>query len=78
MIAPAILPVADALLKESGFVSASEEQAQQEAAQQQQLIEQQQAQEQQAQQQQMQQQEQQQPMQGGLQQVQQPAPGQQI
>ena len=75
MIAPGILPVADALLKESGFVSKSEEQAQQEAAQQQQIAAQQQAQDeqiqqaqqQQAQQEQMQQQEQQaNPMQQGL------------
>lgn len=57
MIAPGILPVADALLKESGFVSASEEQAQQEAAQQQQLAQQQQ-QEQLAQQEQAQQEQQ--------------------
>ena len=54
MIAPGILPVADALLKEAGFKSTSEEAAEQEAAQQQQLVQQQQqqAQEQQAQQQQ--------------------------
>lgn len=51
MIAPGILPVADALLKESGFKSASEEAAEQEAAQQQQLAEQQQAQAMQEQQQ---------------------------
>ncbi len=70
MIAPGILPVADALLKESGFVSASEEQAQQEAAQQQQLAQQQQAQQQQqAEQAEMQQQEQPgNPMQQGLEQ----------
>lgn len=53
MIAPGILPVADALLKESGFVSRSEEEAQQVAAQEQQAAEQQMAQEQQAQQEQM-------------------------
>lgn len=58
MIAPGILPVADALLKESGFVSRSEEEAQQVAAQQQQLAQQQQAQEQQAQQEQAQQEQQ--------------------
>lgn len=58
MIAPSILPVADALLKESGFKSASDEAAEQEAAQQQQLLEQQQAQEQQAQQEQAQQEQQ--------------------
>lgn len=76
MIAPGILPVADALLKESGFVSKSEEEAQQEAAQQQQLAAQQQAQAQQeqqqaeqAQQEQMQQ-EQVNPMQQGLEQQQ--------
>lgn len=58
MIAPSILPVADAMLKESGFKSASDEAAEQEAAQQQQLLEQQQAQEQQAQQEQAQQEQQ--------------------
>lgn len=76
MIAPGILPVADALLKESGFVSASEEQAQQEAAQQQQLAQQQQAQQQQqqAEQAQQEQQAQQQGMQqGGIESMQQQA-----
>lgn len=75
MIAPGILPVADALLKESGFVSASEEQAQQEAAQQQQLAEQQQAQAQQQQEQAMQEQQAQQQgmQQGGIESMQQQA-----
>lgn len=78
MIAPGILPVADALLKESGFVSASEEQAQQEAAQQQQLAQEQQAQQQQQQQQQQaeqaqQEQQAQQGMQGGIESMQQQA-----
>jgi hypothetical protein len=74
MIAPGILPVADALLKESGFVSASEEQAQQEAAQQQQIAHQQQAQQQQqAEQAQQEQQDQQQGMQGGIESMQQQA-----
>lgn len=56
---PAILPVADALLHEAGYVSKSEEEAQQEMAQQQQAMQQQQAQQQQEQQAQQQQQEQQ-------------------
>lgn len=79
MIAPGILPVADALLKESGFVSRSEEEAQQEAAQQQQMAEQQAAQEQQAQQEQMaaEQQQQQGGIEGLQQQAQQPQPPQQ-
>jgi hypothetical protein len=73
MIAPGILPVADALLKESGFKSTSEEAAEQEAAQQQQLAQQQQAEQQQAQQQQQQAEQQPQeqpgnPMQQGMQQ----------
>lgn len=78
MIAPGILPVADALLKESGFKSTSEEAAEQEAAQQQQLAQQQQAQQQQqaeqqarAEQEQMQQQGN--PMQQGLDPMQQQA-----
>ncbi len=61
MIAPGILPVADALLKESGFKSKSEEEAEQVAAEQQQMAQQQQAQAQQEQQQAQQQAEQQQP-----------------
>lgn len=73
MIAPGILPVADAMLKESGFVSRSEEEAQQEAAQQQQMAEQQQAQEQQAQQEQMAAEQQQ----GGIESMQQPQQPQQ-
>lgn len=58
---PAILPVADALLDEAGYVSKSDEAAQQEMAQQQQAMQQQQALEQQAQQEQMAQQQEQQP-----------------
>lgn len=74
MIAPGILPVADAMLKESGFVSRSEEEAQQVAAQQQQMAEQQAAQEQQAQQEQMAAEQQQQ---GGIEGMQQQAQPQQ-
>lgn len=72
MIAPGILPVADALLKESGFVSRSEEEAQQVAAQEQQAAEQQMAQEQQAQQEQMAAEQEQQ--QGGIEGLQQQQP----
>ncbi len=57
-LSPAILPVADALLHEAGYVSKSEEEAQQEMAAQQQAVQEQQAQEQQAQQQAMQEQQQ--------------------
>lgn len=79
MIAPGILPVADALLKESGFVSRSEEEAQRVAAQEQQAAEQQMAQEQQAQQEQMaaEQEQQQGGIEGLQQQPQQPQPPQQ-
>lgn len=70
MIAPAILPVADALLKESGFKSASDEAAEQEMQRQQQADQQQQqqAQEQQAQQQQAEQEQQEQQQSNGMQQ----------
>ncbi len=75
MMAPGILPVADAILHESGFVSKSEEEAQQVAAQQQ--AQQQQAMEQQAMAEQQAQQEQAQQMQQGPVDTmqQQPAPG---
>lgn len=82
MLNPAILPVADALLHEAGFVSKSEEEAQeaQAAAQQQQQAQQQQAEQQQMQEQQMQEQqaqEAQQQQQGPAQAMQQgiPLPG---
>lgn len=75
MLAPGILPVADALLKESGFVSRSEEEAQQVAAQEQQAAEQQMAQDQQAQQEQMAAEQEQQ--QGGIEGMQQQAQPQQ-
>lgn len=67
LLNPAILPVADALLHESGYVSKSEEEAQQamEAQQQEQVAMQQQAQQQQMQEQQMQQEQQAQPPQEG-------------
>lgn len=82
MLNPAILPVADALLHEAGFVSKSEEEAQQAQAQaeQDQVAQQQQMQQQQMQEQQMQQQQQeqaQQEQQGPAQAMQQgiPLPG---
>lgn len=82
LLNPAILPVADALLNEAGYVSKSEEEAQQAqaAAQQQAAMQQQQAQDQQAMQAQQEQQAQQQQMQdqqGPAQQMQQgiPLPG---
>jgi hypothetical protein len=82
MLNPGILPVADALLHEAGFVSKSEEEAQQVQAQQQQdqAAQQQQMQQQQMQEQQMQQQQQeqaQQQQQGPAQSMQQgiPLPG---
>lgn len=75
MIAPGILPVADAILKESGFKSASDEAVEQEAAQQQQLAEQQQAEQaEQAQQEQQAQQQAAQEMQQGMDPMQQAAP----
>jgi type IV secretory pathway VirJ component len=82
MLNPTILPVADALLHEAGFVSKSEEEAQQvqAQAQQDQAAQQQQMQQQQMQEQQMQQQQQeqaQQQQQGPAQDMQQgiPLPG---
>ncbi len=74
---PAILPVADALLHEAGYVSKSEEEAQQAMAQQQQALQEQQAQEQQLQQEQQAQQQPPEQPPGAAEQMQQgiPVPG---